>query len=114
MEPNLPAYSGDQYTLPFEEKGFSFCFGLLFVIQGVGRIIGAITSPIIRSNVQCFGGTDCYPFLFGIFICVKVVAVTILFAGKKSAHMVKPKGNMFVKFCGCIGVGLNLYFGFVS
>lgn len=104
LEPNLPAYSGDQYRLPLEEKGFSICIGILFIMQNAARVIALILMPVIRSKTKCFGSDDCYPLVFGIFVTVKFVAIGSLLIGRKYAVVIKPSGNMFVKVLGCIWV----------
>ncbi|KAG5666635.1 hypothetical protein PVAND_014651 [Polypedilum vanderplanki] len=102
LEPNLPAFSGDQYKLPLESKGFSLCIGLLFVMQNAARIIALVLLPYLRSKTQCFGAAECYPLIFGIFVMTKLIAITSILICRKFAVINLPSGNMFVKVCGCI------------
>lgn len=104
LEPNLPAYSGDQYKLPLEERGFALCIGLLFIMQNAARVLAMVVGPILRSKVKCFGGDDCYPLIFGILVATKFIAILTLTVGKKYAVVVMPGGNMFIKVIGCIWV----------
>ncbi|KAG5666634.1 hypothetical protein PVAND_014650 [Polypedilum vanderplanki] len=107
LEPNLPAYSGDQYRLPLEEKGFSLCIGLLFVMHNAARVLAMIIGPIVRSKTKCFGDDDCYPAVFGIFVVAKVCAILSILIGKRHAVIITPKDNMLVKVCGCIWFALK-------
>ncbi|CAG9810831.1 unnamed protein product [Chironomus riparius] len=110
LEPNLPAYSGDQYRIPLEEKGFALCIGLLFIMQNAARVIAMLVGPVLRSNTKCFGAVDCYPLIFGIFVGAKVIAISSLVIGKKFAVVRLPEGNMFVKVCGTIWLGFKTKF----
>jgi dipeptide/tripeptide permease len=110
LEPNLPAYSGDQYKLPFEEKGFSLCIGLLFVMHNAARVLAMVVGPIVRSRTKCFGADDCYPAVFGVFVVAKLVAIASILLGKRHAVIITPKGNMLVMVCGCIWHALKQKF----
>ncbi|XP_070489873.1 peptide transporter family 1-like [Chironomus tepperi] len=111
LEPNLPAYSGDQYRLPLEERGFALCIGLLFIMQNAARVIAMIVGPLLRSRTKCFGADDCYPLIFGIFVAAKFFAIMLLTFGRKYAVVVTPSGNMFTKVIGCVWYGLKGKFG---
>ena len=66
-----------------------------------------LVGPVLRSNTKCFGADDCYPLIFGIFVGVKVIAITSLVIGKRFAVVRLPEGNMFVKVCGTIWVSFG-------
>lgn len=103
----LSAYCGDQYKLPLEAKGFSVAFGFLFITLCFSRVMGAIFSPLIRNSMACFGSDNCYPLLFAVFLCIKLVSIVTLVVGKRSAVVLLPRGNMFMKFLSCIGVRIK-------
>lgn len=62
-----------------------------------GSLIGRISTPIFREDIQCFGSDSCYFLAFGIPSIAILIAFFILICGRSSYIRIRPFGNMFVK-----------------
>lgn len=66
LRPILSTFGGEQFVLPQQAKQLATYFSIFYFSCQVGPVFAAITSPIIRRDVKCFGQKSCYPLAFGI------------------------------------------------
>lgn len=65
IKPCVTAFGGDQFILPQQEKYLTVYFSVLYFNLCLGSLIAKTVSPILRSEVHCFGEKDCYSLAFG-------------------------------------------------
>lgn len=65
IKPCVTAFGGDQFDLPRQEKYLAVYFSVLYFNSCTGALIAKTVSPILRSEVSCFGDKDCYSLAFG-------------------------------------------------
>lgn len=65
IKPCVTAFGGDQFKLPQQEKQLTMYFSILYFNLCIGSLIAKTVSPILRSDVHCFGEKDCYSLAFG-------------------------------------------------
>lgn len=65
-------------------------------------MISTFVTPILRSDVHCFGNQDCYPLAFGVPAVLMLVSIGIFVIGRAWYVMKPPQGNMLVKVFRCI------------
>lgn len=66
MTPCLYAYGGDQFKLPEQAQQLTTFFSLLYFFINCGVLASTVLLPILRSDVHCFGQSDCYSLAFGV------------------------------------------------
>jgi solute carrier family 15 (oligopeptide transporter), member 1 len=103
IKPSSNTFGGDQYNQN-EVRSIALFFSLNYFVFNCGSIISRLASPYFRTDVKCFGSDDCYPLAFGVPGVMMLLGALILLAGRKKAVCYEAKGNMFLKFCGCIWV----------
>lgn len=65
IKPCVTSFGGDQFNLPQQEKQLAMYFSILYFNICTGSLIAKTVSPILRSDVHCFGDKDCYSLAFG-------------------------------------------------
>lgn len=65
IKPCVTAFGGDQFKLPEQERHLAIYFSVLYFVLCIGSLIAKTVSPILRSEVHCFGDKDCYSLAFG-------------------------------------------------
>lgn len=65
IKPCVTAFGGDQFKLPDQDHHLAIYFSILYFVLCIGSLIAKAVSPILRSEVQCFGEKDCYSLAFG-------------------------------------------------
>jgi dipeptide/tripeptide permease len=104
LNPLIRSFGGDQYKLPDESESLAFYFSICFLMLNAGSAIARFVNPMIRENVQCFDGQECYPMIFGVTSLILIVGLVILISGKSFMTCVPPGGNMFGRVCACVVV----------
>lgn len=61
----MTAFGGDQFKIPEQESHLAAYFSIMYFNLCVGSLIAKTVSPIMRSEVHCFGEKDCYSLAFG-------------------------------------------------
>lgn len=79
IKPCVTSFGGDQFKLPQQEKQLAMYFSVLYFIICTGSLIAKTVSPILRSDVHCFGDKDCYSLAFGAPALVVVSSIGKLF-----------------------------------
>ncbi|XP_059503511.1 solute carrier family 15 member 2 isoform X2 [Stegostoma tigrinum] len=105
IKPCVAAFGGDQ----FEEKQASErsrFFSFFYLSINAGSLLSTIITPILRADVQCFGG-DCYALAFGVPAALMVIALVVFVSGSVLYKKLPPQGNMLVKVCSCIGFSIG-------
>ncbi|TNN27707.1 Solute carrier family 15 member 2 [Liparis tanakae] len=71
-----------------------------------GSLLSTVVTPILRGDVQCFGG-DCYALAFGVPAALMVVALVVFIAGSGQYKRSPPRGNVLLEVCGCVGFAIK-------
>jgi solute carrier family 15 oligopeptide transporter 1 len=101
----VAAFGGEQFQLPEQAAKLASFFSMFYFAITCGGLASTMITPVIRTDVHCFGMTDCYPLAFGLPAVLIVISIVIFLAGKRSYRILEPQGNMFLNVCYCIGVG---------
>ncbi|KAI8426554.1 hypothetical protein MSG28_005351 [Choristoneura fumiferana] len=107
IKPCVTAFGGDQFDLPRQEKHLAIYFSVLYFNSCTGALIAKTVSPILRSEVSCFGDKDCYSLAFGAPGLVVLCSIVIFVSAKSRYIMKKPEGNVVVDFIKCVTLGLK-------
>lgn len=107
IKPCVGALGGDQY-LPHEQKRRDLFFPMFYGSIHLASLISVFISPIFRSDFQCAGRSDCYPFAFSIPCGLMLIAIIVFYSAKKSYLIVPlPNENVILAFCKCIWYALK-------
>lgn len=74
IKPCVATFGGDQFKLPEQAAQLATYFSLFFLSVNFGSFISTIVTPILRSDVHCFGKNDCYSLAFGVPAILMIVA----------------------------------------
>ncbi|XP_050351962.1 peptide transporter family 1-like isoform X2 [Nymphalis io] len=107
IKPCVTAFGGDQFILPQQEKKLALYFSILYFNICTGSLISKTVSPILRSDVRCFGDKDCYSLAFGAPGVIVLVSIVIFVSAKNKYVMKKPEGNLLFDFVKCVSLGLK-------
>ncbi|XP_031768706.2 peptide transporter family 1-like [Galleria mellonella] len=107
IKPCVTAFGGDQFKFPEQEHHLAIYFSILYFNVGTGSLIAKTMSPILRSEVHCFGDKDCYSLAFGAPSIVVLISIVIFVSAKSRYVMKKPEGNIVLDFIKCISLGLK-------
>lgn len=66
IKPCVGTYGGEQFKLPEQAAEFTTYFSLFYFMINVGGFLSSIVTPLLRSDVHCFGRNDCYSLAFGL------------------------------------------------
>uniref|UniRef100_A0A4W5QC14 Solute carrier family 15 member 2 n=1 Tax=Hucho hucho TaxID=62062 RepID=A0A4W5QC14_9TELE len=99
IKPCVAAFGGDQFD---EEKFFSIFY---MSING-GSVLSTLITPILRGDVQCFGG-DCYALAFGVPAILMVIALVVFISGSGMYKKSPPEGNVLLDVCKCMGLAIK-------
>lgn len=102
---NLNVFGANQYKLPEQASQLTFYFTLQYLALKSGSVLGRLTLPMLRKEVQCFGSDGCYPLAFGAAGTAIFIGAIFFAIGSSSYVKKPPSGNMLVKVFGCIKVG---------
>lgn len=64
IKPCVAAFGGDQFILPQQQQQLSNFFSVFYFSINSGSLISSFLTPILRSNVTCFGDKTCYSLSF--------------------------------------------------
>ncbi|XP_066587274.1 peptide transporter family 1 [Prorops nasuta] len=106
IKPCVAAFGGDQFVLPQQERYFATFFSLYYFSVNSGSLISTFFTPILRSNVQCFGEDTCVSLAFLVPAILMVMSIVIFVLGKRSYRMKDPEGNVVVKVAKCISCAI--------
>uniref|UniRef100_A0A4W4GKX4 Solute carrier family 15 member 2 n=1 Tax=Electrophorus electricus TaxID=8005 RepID=A0A4W4GKX4_ELEEL len=105
IKPCVAAFGGDQFEEEHTEERTKF-FSIFYMSINAGSVLSTIITPILRSDVQCFGG-DCYALAFGVPAALMLVALVVFIAGSGMYKKNPREGNVLVNVCRCIGFAIH-------
>lgn len=105
IKPCVAAFGGDQFEEEHVSERQKF-FSIFYMSINAGSLLSTIITPILRGDVQCFGG-DCYALAFGVPAILMVVALVVFIAGSGLYKKHPPQGNILVEVCNCIGFAIK-------
>ncbi|XP_008300099.1 solute carrier family 15 member 2 [Stegastes partitus] len=105
IKPCVAAFGGDQFDEEHVKERQKF-FSIFYMSINAGSFLSTIITPILRSDVQCFGG-DCYALAFGVPAALMVVALIVFIAGSGMYKRNPPQGNILLEVCNCIGFAIK-------
>nr|XP_006819241.1 PREDICTED: solute carrier family 15 member 2-like [Saccoglossus kowalevskii] len=108
IKPCVAAFGGDQFR-PDQVLEIQTFFLIYYFAINCGSLLSTFLTPILREDVQCFGG-DCYPLAFGVPAALLLVAIIIFVCGRYTVgYIIHPgTGNVVWEFCKAIGhAGVN-------
>lgn len=107
IKPCVGALGGDQY-LPNEQRRRDLFFPMFYGSIHLASLISVFISPILRSDFQCAGRSDCYPFAFSIPCGLMLIAILVFYSAKSSYVLIPlPEENVILAFCKCIWYALK-------
>ncbi|XP_031639160.1 peptide transporter family 1-like [Contarinia nasturtii] len=103
IKPCVSAFGGDQFKLPEQNTQMTSFFSMYYSMIFVGALISTPITPVLRSDVHCFGEDDCYSLAFGVPAMLMIISILLFTIGKPSYTYVKPSSeNMLMKMLKCI------------
>uniref|UniRef100_A0AAR2IZI2 Solute carrier family 15 member 2 n=1 Tax=Pygocentrus nattereri TaxID=42514 RepID=A0AAR2IZI2_PYGNA len=105
IKPCVAAFGGDQFEEEHTEERRKF-FSIFYMSINAGSVLSTIITPILRGDVQCFGG-DCYALAFGVPAALMVIATVVFIAGSGLYNKGPPEGNVLLNVCKCIGCAIS-------
>uniref|UniRef100_A0A672YNW6 Solute carrier family 15 member 2 n=1 Tax=Sphaeramia orbicularis TaxID=375764 RepID=A0A672YNW6_9TELE len=105
IKPCVAAFGGDQFDEEHVTERQKF-FSIFYMSINAGSLLSTIITPILRGDVQCFGG-DCYALAFGVPAALMIVALVVFIAGSGLYKRTPPQGNILLEVCNCIGFAIK-------
>uniref|UniRef100_A0A8C4FH54 Solute carrier family 15 member 2 n=1 Tax=Dicentrarchus labrax TaxID=13489 RepID=A0A8C4FH54_DICLA len=105
IKPCVAAFGGDQFDEENVSERQKF-FSIFYMSINAGSLLSTVITPILRGDVQCFGG-DCYALAFGVPAALMVVALVVFIAGSSLYKRNPPQGNILLEVCNCIGFAIK-------
>ncbi|KAM9486045.1 solute carrier family 15 member 2 [Clarias gariepinus] len=105
IKPCVAAFGGDQFEEEHTEERRKF-FSIFYMSINAGSVLSTLITPILRGDVQCFGG-DCYALAFGVPAVLMMVALVVFIAGGTLYKKSPPEGNVLLNVCKCIGFAIR-------
>ncbi|XP_072253659.1 solute carrier family 15 member 2 [Leuresthes tenuis] len=105
IKPCVAAFGGDQFDEDQISERQKF-FSIFYMSINAGSLLSTLITPILRGDVQCFGG-DCYALAFGVPAILMIVALVVFIAGSSMYKRDPPQGNILLKVCNCIGFAIK-------
>ncbi|KAG7211258.1 hypothetical protein KM043_010566 [Ampulex compressa] len=102
IKPCVSAFGGDQFVLPQQERYLSTFFSLFYFSINSGSLISSFLTPILRSDVSCFGENTCYSLAFFVPAVLMAVSIVIFIVGKPLYKIVEPTGNVVLNVSKCV------------
>ncbi|XP_031828402.1 peptide transporter family 1 isoform X2 [Nomia melanderi] len=102
IKPCVSAFGGDQFILPQQERYLSTFFSIFYFSINFGSLISSFLTPVLRSNVECFGNSTCYSLAFLVPAVLMTLSIVIFLLGRPMYRIIKPKGNVIVQVTKCI------------
>ncbi|GAV02681.1 hypothetical protein RvY_13217 [Ramazzottius varieornatus] len=101
IKPCVAAYGADQFK-PGQEVQRETFFSYFYFAINAGSLISTFATPILRSDVQCFGSKSCYSLAFGVPAILMAVALVLFLIGKPFYEDHLPTGSLISRVFLCI------------
>uniref|UniRef100_UPI0037E72B33 solute carrier family 15 member 2 n=1 Tax=Semicossyphus pulcher TaxID=241346 RepID=UPI0037E72B33 len=105
IKPCVSAFGGDQFDEENVSERQKF-FSIFYMSINAGSLLSTIITPILRSDVKCFGN-DCYALAFGVPAFLMIVATVVFISGSGLYKRNPPQGNVLLEVCNCIGFAVK-------
>ncbi|KAG7502907.1 solute carrier family 15 member 2-like [Solea senegalensis] len=105
IKPCVAAFGGDQFDEEHTTERQKF-FSIFYMSINAGSVLSTLITPLLRGDVQCFGG-DCYALAFGVPAALMVVALVVFIGGSGLYKRNPPQGNIMLQVCKCIGFAIK-------
>ncbi|KAJ8255438.1 hypothetical protein GJAV_G00204880 [Gymnothorax javanicus] len=105
IKPCVAAFGGDQFEEEYTEERRKF-FSIFYMSINAGSVLSTLITPILRADVQCFGG-DCYALAFGVPAILMLIALAVFITGSRLYKKTPPEGNILLEVCRCIGFAIK-------
>ncbi|XP_074514062.1 solute carrier family 15 member 2 [Sebastes fasciatus] len=105
IKPCVAAFGGDQFDEENVSERQKF-FSIFYMSINAGSLLSTVITPVLRGDVQCFGG-DCYALAFGVPAILMIVALVVFIAGSVLYKRNPPQGNILMEVCNCIGFAIK-------
>ncbi|CAB1347066.1 unnamed protein product [Coregonus sp. 'balchen'] len=105
IKPCVAAFGGDQFDEEHTNERRKF-FSIFYVSINAGSVLSTVITPILRGDVQCFGG-DCYALAFGVPAILMVIALVVFISGSGMYKKSPPEGNVLLDVCQCLGLAIK-------
>ncbi|XP_027701024.1 solute carrier family 15 member 2-like isoform X2 [Vombatus ursinus] len=105
IKPCVAAFGGDQFEEEHVKERSRF-FSVFYLAINAGSLISMFVTPMLRGDVQCFGG-DCYALAFGVPGMLMVLALVVFALGSKMYKKPPPEGNIVAKVSKCIWFAIS-------
>ncbi|XP_053482545.1 solute carrier family 15 member 2 [Ictalurus furcatus] len=105
IKPCVSAFGGDQFEEEHTDERRKF-FSIFYMSINAGSVLSTLITPILRGDVQCFGG-DCYALAFGVPAALMIIALVVFIAGSGLYKKSPPEGNVLLNVCKCIGFAIR-------
>ncbi|XP_076679863.1 peptide transporter family 1 isoform X2 [Andrena cerasifolii] len=102
IKPCVSAFGGDQFVLPQQERYMSTFFSLFYFSINFGSLISTFLTPVLRSDVTCFGLNSCYSLAFLVPAILMTLSIVIFALGKPLYRIRQPTGNIMLVVSKCI------------
>ncbi|XP_046824212.1 peptide transporter family 1 isoform X1 [Vespa crabro] len=102
IKPCVSAFGGDQFVLPQQEQQLSTFFSVFYFSINSGSLISSFLTPILRSDVTCFGDKTCYSLSFLVPAVLMSMSIVIFMLGKPLYKIVDLQGNVVVDVTKCV------------
>ncbi|KAM3607110.1 uncharacterized protein V6R79_001933 [Siganus canaliculatus] len=105
IKPCVAAFGGDQFSEEHLTERQKF-FSIFYMSINAGSVLSTVITPMLRGDVQCFGG-DCYALAFGVPAILMIIATVVFVSGSSLYKRNPPQGNIMGKVCKCIGFAIK-------
>ncbi|XP_069576930.1 solute carrier family 15 member 2 [Brachyistius frenatus] len=105
IKPCVAAFGGDQFDEEHVSERQKF-FSIFYMSINAGSLLSTVITPILRGDVQCFGG-DCYALAFGVPAVLMILALVVFISGSSLYKRTPPQGNILLEVCNCIGFAIK-------
>ncbi|XP_043929623.1 solute carrier family 15 member 2-like [Protopterus annectens] len=105
IKPCVSAFGGDQFEEEHAQERSKF-FSVFYLAINAGSLISTFVTPVLRADVQCFGG-DCFALAFGVPAALMVVALVVFIGGSGMYYKSPPQGNILADVSKCIGFAIK-------
>nr|XP_057937878.1 solute carrier family 15 member 2 isoform X3 [Doryrhamphus excisus] len=105
IKPCVSAFGGDQFQEEHVSERMKF-FSIFYMSINAGSFLSTIITPILRGDVECFGG-DCFALAFGVPAALMMVALVVFIAGSSLYRRNPPQGNILLEVCKCIDFAIK-------
>ncbi|OWA50573.1 Solute carrier family 15 member 2 [Hypsibius exemplaris] len=101
IKPCVAAYGADQFK-PGQEAQRETFFSYFYFCINAGSLISTFVTPLLRSDVHCFGAKTCYSLAFGVPAALMAVALVLFLLGKPFYQDTPPTGSLISRVFFCI------------